>query len=136
MDNNQYHSQPPPKVSTSILSKWRRPKNNTGSTSSTSQDQPIEIPPFVQPQNVNEDRQVRRRWAIPDDVHENWSKDVVEFFNKGDSSFCYSAVFYNLVKLDKRFWGTLLGCINPIHLTATVFFLKHKPFNFLHSGYE
>ncbi|KAL8260808.1 hypothetical protein R6Q59_024857 [Mikania micrantha] len=59
-----------------------------------------------------------RRWAIPDDESDNWSKDVIELFNNGDASFCYFAVFYTPLKLDQLFWGTLLGYMGNGYLSA------------------
>ncbi|KAD4584579.1 hypothetical protein E3N88_22180 [Mikania micrantha] len=52
----------------------------------------------------------KRKWAIPDDESDNWSNDVVEFYQNDDSTYCYSTVFFKNEKLDKHFWGTLLGC--------------------------
>ncbi|KAL8256000.1 hypothetical protein R6Q59_031067 [Mikania micrantha] len=66
--------------------------------------------------------------AIPDDESDNKSKDVVEFFHAGDSAFCYSAVFFNDEKLDKRFWGTLLGYYDNGHLSSTFANGKFTPF--------
>ncbi|KAD5508260.1 hypothetical protein E3N88_15963 [Mikania micrantha] len=51
----------------------------------------------------------KRKWAILDDESDNWSNNVVEFYQNGDSTYCYSAVFFKNEKLDKQFWGTLLG---------------------------
>ncbi|KAL8199742.1 hypothetical protein R6Q57_013310 [Mikania cordata] len=93
--DKQYSSQPVDKPSKWILSKWRRP-NCRNETS---------------PDKCNEMK------GEGNDESEKWSTDAIEFFNTGDSSFCYSAVFYKSEKLDKRFWGTLLGYCSNGYLT-------------------
>ncbi|KAL8206247.1 hypothetical protein R6Q57_009798 [Mikania cordata] len=41
--------------------------------------------------NVPTEHIPKRKWAIPDDESDNWSKDVVEFFHADDYAFCNSA---------------------------------------------
>ncbi|KAL8236768.1 hypothetical protein R6Q59_017849 [Mikania micrantha] len=113
--DKQYSSQPVNKPSKWILSKWRRP--NFGNETSPDkcnemQGEGSRSNETKQPQQIK-----KRKWAIPDDESEKWSKDAIEFFNKGDSPFCYSAVFFKSEKLDKRFWGTLLGYCSNGYLT-------------------
>ncbi|KAD2132532.1 hypothetical protein E3N88_24791 [Mikania micrantha] len=116
--DKQYSSQPVEKPSKWILSKWRRPnfQNETSPDNvNEMQGEGSRSNETKQPQQIK-----KRKWAIPDDESEKWSKDVIEFFNNGDSPFCYSAVFFNSEKLDKRFWGTLLGYCNNGYLTPNV----------------
>ncbi|KAL8198190.1 hypothetical protein R6Q57_024171 [Mikania cordata] len=54
----------------------------------------------------------KRKWAIPDDESEKWSTDAIEFFNTGDSPFCYSAVFFNLKSLINHIEGCAGRLIN------------------------
>ncbi|KAD4178919.1 hypothetical protein E3N88_27510 [Mikania micrantha] len=113
--DKQYSSQPVDKPSKWILSKWRRPNflNETSSDKCNEmQGEGSRSNETKQPQQIK-----KRKWAIPDDESEKWSKDAIEFFNKGDSPFCYSAVFFKSEKLDKRFWGTLLGYCSNGYLT-------------------
>jgi hypothetical protein len=110
---DQYNSQPAVKSSSWIFQKWRRSTKQGGSSSSghadQSEEQPVYAQDNIQPNRRSIHQQTTHKWAFPDDVSDNWSKDVVEFYNNGDASFCYSALFYNTIKLDRRFWGTLLG---------------------------
>ncbi|KAI3760642.1 hypothetical protein L1987_51040 [Smallanthus sonchifolius] len=108
MGDDQYNSQPIRKPSSWILDKWRRPKNTEGSSSSEQQN-----PAGNQPDNF---QRPRNRWAIPDDESHNWSETILDFYNHGDKPFCYSAVFFREAKLDKRFWGSLLGFRNNGYL--------------------
>ncbi|KAL8268264.1 hypothetical protein R6Q59_002062, partial [Mikania micrantha] len=82
-----------------ILSKWRTLKSNTEGSSDNHHEN---VGPVIEAVK-------NRRWAIPDDESDNWSNAVVEFYQNGDSTYCYSAVFFKNEKLDKQFWGTLLG---------------------------
>ncbi|KAL8236709.1 hypothetical protein R6Q59_017790 [Mikania micrantha] len=86
--DKQYSSQPVDKPSKLILSKWRRP--NFGNE--TSPDKGNEMQGEGSRSNETKQAQQikKRKWAIPDDESEKWSKDAIEFFNKGDSPFCYS----------------------------------------------
>ncbi|KAL8259894.1 hypothetical protein R6Q59_027847 [Mikania micrantha] len=107
--SDEYYSQPAPKSSAWILNKFRSRPSNTGPSSSNN-----EIPPQIPnpPKNPTVDNNLSGRkssWAIPDDECDNWSEDVIEFLKHGDTPFCYSVVFFRDVKLDKLFWGTLLG---------------------------
>lgn len=119
--DNQYNSQPVRKSSDWVLQKWRRPKNNSGASSSSGQAPNNEehVPAFVANRQSTHQRR-SQQWAIPDDESDNWSPDVVTFYNDGDSPFCYSGVFYTPVKLDKRFWGALLGARFHGYLTEEV----------------
>ncbi|KAD4888164.1 hypothetical protein E3N88_20237 [Mikania micrantha] len=113
--DKQYSSQPLEKPSKWILSKWRRPNFQN----ETSPDKCNEMQGEGSRSNeTKQPQQIKKlKCAIPDDESEKWSKDAIEFFNKGDSSFCYSAVFFKSEKLDKRFWGTLLGYCSNGYLT-------------------
>ncbi|KAL8248645.1 hypothetical protein R6Q59_005513 [Mikania micrantha] len=97
--DKQYFSQPTDKPSKWILSKWRTLKSNTEGSSDHHHEN---AGPVNEPVK-------KRKWAIPDDESDNWSNDVVEFYQNGDSTYCYSAVFFKNERLDKQFWGTLLG---------------------------
>ncbi|KAL8225143.1 hypothetical protein R6Q57_017700 [Mikania cordata] len=95
---------PASKSSAWILNKFRSRPSNTGPSSNN------EIPPEIPnpPKNPTVDNNLsgrKRSWAIPDDECDNWSEDVIEFLKHGDTPFCYSAVFFRDVKLDKLFWG-------------------------------
>ncbi|KAD3641152.1 hypothetical protein R6Q59_027356 [Mikania micrantha] len=106
--DKQFFSQPTDKPSKWILSKWRTLKSNTeGSSDQNHQN--------AEP--VNEPVK-KRKWAIPDDESDNWSNDVVEFYQNGDSTYCYSAVFFKNERLDTQFWGTLLGYSSNGNLLA------------------
>lgn len=123
--DNQYNSQPVPKTSDWVLQKWRRPKNNSGASSSSGATRHSEEhnPDFVANRHSTHQRRPQQ-WAIPDDECGNWSPDVVSFYNDGDSPFCYSGVFYSALKLDKRFWGTLLGLRSHGYLSEEVRIIK------------
>ncbi|KAL8205061.1 hypothetical protein R6Q57_010684 [Mikania cordata] len=107
-------------ISKWILSKWRTLKSIDATTS----EKPLDNhgKDIFEKESVHTEHIRKRKWAIPDDESDNWSKDVVEFFHAGDSAFCYSAVFFNNEKLDKRFLGTLLGYYDNGHLSSTVNF--------------
>ncbi|KAL8191789.1 hypothetical protein R6Q57_028520 [Mikania cordata] len=124
--NEDDNCQPVLKSSTWILEKLRNPNKCSLSSSSTSKTT-YKSPPEIQTENRPENSQPTdraeqrsRRWTIPDDESDNWSKDVIEFFNNGDASFCYSVVFYTPLKLDQLFWGTLLGYMGNGYLSAAV----------------
>ena len=106
---SEYCSQPAERTSDRIFQKWRKSTKHTETSSPNIINQPQQI-------------ETTRKWAIPDDVSGDWSKDVIEFYNKGDSSYCYSALFSPHVKLERRFWSILLkgGYVDSI-----VFFLDH-----------
>ncbi|KAL8215355.1 hypothetical protein R6Q57_004804 [Mikania cordata] len=102
--SDEYYSQPALKSSAWILNKFRSRPSNTGPSSSNN-----EIPPEIPnpPKNPTVDNNLsgrKRSWAIPDNECDNWSEDVIEFLKHGDTPFCYSAVFFRDVKLDKLFW--------------------------------
>ncbi|KAD2393110.1 hypothetical protein R6Q59_012801 [Mikania micrantha] len=108
--DKQYSSQPTDKPSKWMLSKWKTLKSNTEGSS----DHHLEnVGPVTEAVK-------KGKWAIPDNESDNWSNDVLEFYQNGDSTYCYSAVFFTTEKLDKQFWGTLLGyCCNG-HLFSNV----------------
>ncbi|KAL8197733.1 hypothetical protein R6Q57_024267 [Mikania cordata] len=113
--DKQYSSQPVDKPSKWILSKWRRPncRNETSPDKCNEmQGEGSRSNETKQPENIK-----KRKWAISDDESDKWSTDAIEFFNTGDSPFCYSAVFFKYEKLDKHFWGTLLGYCSNRYLT-------------------
>jgi hypothetical protein len=115
---DQYNSQPPANHSSWILNKWRRSSKHDGSSSSGTanpQEFPVEQNFTANRRSVH--RENTRKWAIMDDESYNWSENVVDFYNNGDSQFCYSVVFFSNLKLDKQFWGALLG---RGYLTAAV----------------
>ncbi|KAL8227877.1 hypothetical protein R6Q57_015461 [Mikania cordata] len=105
--DKQYSSQPVDKPLKWILSKWRRP--NCGNETSPDKCNEMQGEGSRSNETKQPEKIKKRKWAIPDDESEKWSTDAIEFFNTGDSPFCYSAVFFKSEKLDKRFWGTLLG---------------------------
>jgi hypothetical protein len=110
-DDGEFHSQPVPKASSWILKKWRRPGKSVGEPSSSPQnppEHPPENPPGNPPENPPENPQPRHKWIFPNEGSDNWSIDVVDFYINGDAQFCYSK-FLDLNKLDRDFWGTLLG---------------------------
>ncbi|KAL8259378.1 hypothetical protein R6Q59_027331 [Mikania micrantha] len=88
--DKHYSSQPTDKPSKWILSKWRTLKSNTEGSSDQNHENVGHVTEAVK----------KRKWAIP---------NVVEFYQNGDSTYCYSAVFFKNEKLDKQFWCTLLG---------------------------
>lgn len=105
----EYFSQPQKHSTSWILKKWRRPKE----------------PEITREREFVTNRQslhghIIGKWAIPDDENDNWATDVVDFYNKGDAPFCYSAVFSRRIELDKNFWGILLGYRSNGYLTPTV----------------
>ncbi|KAL8239513.1 hypothetical protein R6Q59_016080 [Mikania micrantha] len=97
--DKQYFSQPTDKPSKWILSKWRTLESNTEGSSDHHHENAGRVNEPVK----------KRKWAILDDESDNWSNDVVEFYQNGNSTYCYSAVFFKNERLDKQFWGTLLG---------------------------
>ncbi|KAL8210249.1 hypothetical protein R6Q57_006981 [Mikania cordata] len=96
-------------------------QRNLKSTDATTSEKPLDNcgKNILEKESVPTEHIRKRKWVIPDDESDNLSKDVVEFFHAGDSAFCYSAVFFNDEKLDKRFWGTLLGYYVNGHLSST-----------------
>ncbi|KAK9072332.1 hypothetical protein SSX86_008766 [Deinandra increscens subsp. villosa] len=124
--DHQYSSQPN-RNSDLIRPLWRFSKKNLSSSSGCSErnEDIEEVEPRVYAQEKliakppTEPLAKRRRWAIPDDECDNWSKDVLEFYNNGDQPYCYSALFFQEIKLDKSFWGPLLG-YGPLSTTADV----------------
>ncbi|KAL8265673.1 hypothetical protein R6Q59_003017 [Mikania micrantha] len=114
--DKQYISQPTNKPSKCIFSKSKSLKSNTkGSSDPLLPEHHHEsFQPNVRPATGVK----KRQWAILDDESDNWSNDVLEFYNNGDSTFCYLAVFFTNEKLDKQFWGTLLGCYHNGHLSS------------------
>ncbi|KAK9057854.1 hypothetical protein SSX86_022693 [Deinandra increscens subsp. villosa] len=127
--DHQYSSQPN-RNSDLIRPLWRFSKKNLSSSSGCSErnEDIEEVEPRVYAQEKliakppTEPLAKRRRWAIPDDECDNWSKDVLEFYNNGDQPYCYSALFFQEIKLDKSFWGPLLGYgpLSTIHIEGWV----------------
>ncbi|KAD5317663.1 hypothetical protein E3N88_17609 [Mikania micrantha] len=111
--DKQYSSQPVDKPSKWILSKWRRPNFRN----ETSPDKCNEMQGEESRSNKTKQPQEskKRKWDIPDDESEKWSKDAFEFFNTGDAPFCYSAVFFKSEKLDK-YWSLIMIDLNSLDL--------------------
>lgn len=113
---HRYNYQPPPTTLLWVLQKWTSPKNN--SESSTLVDHRL-VEEIRFPK-----RQPKRKQAIPDDVLDNCSVNA-EIYNSGDSPFCYSTIFCQQLKLDKRFLGTLLGYACNGYLSTEVMKIKY-----------
>ena len=118
MENNGegfYCSQPAPKMVKSTEQIWRRLRKpsttfTAGSTSSNPQVKAAENDQDKPKENPQENQQCRN----------NWSADVVDFYTNRDAPFCYTR--FISAKLDRNFWGTLLGCQPNRALSATVIF--------------
>lgn len=122
MENNGegfYCSQPAPKTATSIQQIWRRlRKPSTAFTGGSSSKKPQTNPP-----ENEHDKPSEHPSDNPPENQEctnNWSGDVVDFYTNGDAPFCYTRFISK--KLDKNFWGTLLGCQPNRALSSTVTF--------------
>ncbi|KAL8209789.1 hypothetical protein R6Q57_006521 [Mikania cordata] len=115
--DKQYFSQLVDKPSKWILSKWRRPNCRK----ETSPDKCNEMQ--GEGSRSNETKQSEKikklKWAISDDESDKWSTDAIEFFNTGDSTFCYSTVFLNLKTLINVFgehWSLIMIDLNSLDL--------------------
>ncbi|KAL8224914.1 hypothetical protein R6Q57_017471 [Mikania cordata] len=97
--DKQYFSQPTDNSSKWILSKWRTLKSNNEGSSDHHHGNVGPVTEAVK----------KRKWAILDDESDNWSNDVLEFYQNDDSTYCYSAVFFTSEKLDKQFWALLVN---------------------------
>ncbi|KAM0062651.1 hypothetical protein Hdeb2414_s0004g00150691 [Helianthus debilis subsp. tardiflorus] len=81
----------------------------------------FEVVPDTPPEKIPK----KKRWYYhPTEESKYWSKNVLDFYVNGDSSFCYCG-FLGRKKLGSEFWGALLGYENhsylsPLHVDGWV----------------